>query len=143
MKVFLNEIEKDLDKLRDECLQLLNGITALQIRIQKEISQRNNVELFFIPPKKRKPNSPMKQEMANSLEAPILYDRMKECGFTLSGIKALFGERSHIMAKISYGQQRFTDYEAEKLTELLELTEEEQRKYFRKGIIRTKKHPVV
>ena len=73
---------------------------------------------------------------------PTLYDRMKECGLTLSGIKALFGEKSHIMAKISYGNERFTDYEAEKLTELFQLTEEEQRKYFWRGIIQTGKHPV-
>ena len=148
--MFLNEIEKNLDELRKECVQLLFGIEALQNRIRNEISHRNNVELSLVLPKRRRAKGAINQKGAKTEyfrpfrvnDYPVLYDRMKECGFSLSGIKALFGDKTRIMSKISYGNERFTDYEAEKLTELFQLTEEEQRKYFWRGIIQTGKHPV-
>ncbi len=156
----LDEIERDLDGLRNACVQLLNGITELQVRIQEEIHQRDSVEFILIPKRKRMAGASMYQKVANpfegrverfrqhrsvkydSLGVPTLHDRMEECGYTRADIKKLFGENSHIMAKIAYGRQRFRDYEAQKLTELFHLTEEEQHKYFWAGLIRTKQHPV-
>lgn len=154
--MMLSDIEKELESIRSELLEDLLKIERLQSQIREEIQQRERVELFLIPKRRRgkKAGVPAgayavekypelyQKRKESPFAKPCLYDRMKECGFNMADIKALFGKNTRVMAKIAYGTMRFTDYEAEILSDLFQLSEAEKAHYFWRGLIPTDKHPV-
>ena len=140
--MMLNDIEKELESIRSELVENLMKIEKLQIKLREEIRKSEQVELFLIT--KRHRGKPVSITSYNPTELqdglyhhPVLYDRMIESGYTIEDIKRLFGANTRIKAKITYGNQRFTDKEAERLTDLFQLTEEERGKFFWKGLIKT------
>lgn len=133
IKERLEEIAKGLIDQYCKVRDMINSITH-------EIDLLENVELSLIPNKRRGKSASLHIQRSQDgvlPQHPVLYERMQECGYTLGDMKKLFGSNTHIMSKISFGRLRFTDKEAEKLTDLFQLTEEEREKYFWKGLIKT------
>lgn len=136
------EIRDKLVEITNDLTDLLYKVRDLREAITHEIDLSESVILTLVPKKRRgrpipTPSIEPIRSQDDLFHPPVLYDRMVECGFTVADIKSLFGDNSRIMGKIKYGGQRFTDIEAEKLTELFHLTEQERGVFFRKGLIKT------
>ncbi len=134
----LYEIQKELCKLCDELGRIVDELHS-HFREEEEETKHETVKLRLVTNNGmgRSVLTPLKYSSSGLKRNPTLYKRMVECGYSLDDIKKLFGEKSHIKAKIAFGNERFTDIEAEKLTELFHLDEKERGVYFWRGIIET------
>ena len=132
-------IQKELDKLIDDLREIKDRASRLYIAVYEEIKRQETVELRLITKRRRgrSASTPLTPFPSGIDRNPTLYDKMVENGYSLEEIKKLFGENTHVMAKIRFGRQRFTAEEAEKLSELFHLSEKERGVFFWRGIIET------